>query len=58
MKEHPAFTNPVSPFPCTECAAGVMHLTAYYLFHLAWRGADYRPELPRLGVRYVREAGV
>ena len=38
MKEHPAFSKPTSPFPCTECAAGVMHLQ--HITYFTWLGEE------------------
>ena len=38
MKEQPAFTNATSPFPCTECAAGVMHLR--HITYFTWLGDE------------------
>lgn len=38
MKEPTSFTNPVSPFPCTECAAGVMHLR--HITYFTWLGEE------------------
>ena len=36
--EHPAFSNPASPFPCNECAAGVMHLR--HITYFTWLGEE------------------
>jgi YgiT-type zinc finger domain-containing protein len=38
MMEHPAFSNPASPFPCAECAAGVMHLR--HITYFTWLGEE------------------
>ena len=38
MKEQPAFSNPTSPFPCNECAAGVMHLR--HITYFTWLGEE------------------
>jgi YgiT-type zinc finger domain-containing protein len=38
MNEQPAFSNPTSPFPCTECAAGVMHLQ--HITYFTWLGDE------------------
>ena len=38
MKEQPAFSNPTSPFPCSECAAGIMHLQ--HLTYFTWLGEE------------------
>jgi YgiT-type zinc finger domain-containing protein len=38
MNEHPAFSNPSSPFPCTECSAGVMH--PRQITYFTWLGDE------------------
>ncbi len=38
MNEHPAFSNPASPFPCTECSAGVMQLQ--HITYFTWLGEE------------------
>jgi YgiT-type zinc finger domain-containing protein len=38
MNEQPAFSNPTSPFPCMECAAGVMHLR--HITYFTWLGDE------------------
>ena len=38
MKKHAAFLKPASPFPCSECAAGVMHL--HHITYFTWLGEE------------------
>jgi YgiT-type zinc finger domain-containing protein len=38
MIERASFNNPVSPFPCYECAAGVMQLR--HITYFTWLGEE------------------